>query len=189
MHASSVDILAQQRGLAGGGGREVQAGDGADDLAVHLFGPRVIDIARTQASLDMVHRQLAVIGGQRARHGGGGVALDHHPRRLLGIHHPAQFHNQRGRERIKALVGAHQVEIVIGGDTGDFQNLIQHAAMLRRNTDARGKPRVSLERGDQRKQLDRFGTGAKNDENFGRSQRRCSVCHGAALIIGVLTVK
>ena len=145
----------------------MQARDRADDLAIHLFRPWVIDVARAQAGLDMVNRNLAVIGGQSARHGGGGVALHHHAIGLLLVHHPAQIGDERGGQRIEALIRAHQVKIVIGGDPGDLQHLIQHAPVLCRHANPCVKTRVRLQRGHHREQLDRLGTGAENHENTG----------------------
>jgi len=80
--ARGIDLLGLQRPGRRFGRREMQAGDGADDLAVNLFGPGVVDIARPQPGLDMVDRHLAVIGGQRPAHRRRRIALHHHPRQL-----------------------------------------------------------------------------------------------------------
>ena len=40
--------------------------------------------------------------------------------------------------------------------------------MLRSNADDALEPRIGLQRGDHREQLDRFGPGAEDDEDAGR---------------------
>jgi hypothetical protein len=79
-----------------------------------------------------------------------------------GIHHRAQFHDQRGGQPVQRLVRAHQVEVVIGRDPRNVQHLIQHprcCAETQTFTSKRGS--VSARR--PREQLDRFGAGAEND--------------------------
>jgi len=79
--------------------------------------------------------------------------------------HPAQPGQQCGGQCIERLIGAHQVEIVVGSDPGDRHNLIEHAAMLRRNAHAHAKSRVGAQGMDHRKHLDRLRTGAEDDED------------------------
>ena len=163
--ACRIDVLAQQRRLAHCRWRAVQRGDGADDLAVHLLWPRMVDIAGPEASFHVAHADLAVIGRQRAAHGRGGIALHHHPIGLFGIHHRAKAGDQPRRQLVEALVGLHQVKIVVRHHAGDVQHLVQHPAMLPAHADARIEPRVRLQRVDQREQLDRFGPRAEDGED------------------------
>ena len=180
--AGRIDVLGPERCRRDFGRGEMQAGHGADDLAVNLLGPGVIDIARAQPRLDVIDRQLAVIGGERAAHGGGGIALDHDPRRPRLVHHRAQPGEQPRGQRVEALVGLHHVEIVVRHDPGDIEHLVEHAAMLRGNADLAVEPRVGLERGDHREQLDGFRPGAEDDEDGGGGS------HGKALSRGGLRV-
>lgn len=128
----------------------------------------MIDVAAAQAGFDVIDGDLAVVGRQGPGHRGGGIALDHDSVRLLGVHHPPQFGQQRGGQPVKRLVGLHQVQIVVGNDPGDCQHLIEHLAVLRRNADDRHEARIVLQCRDHRKQLDRFGTGPEHDEDLGR---------------------
>ena len=168
------DVFAEQGGGGGLGRGAVQRGDGADDLAVDLLGPRMVDVAAAQPGLDMRHRHLAIIGGERAAHRGRGVALDHHPIGLFGVHYRAQPGQQRGGQRVEALVGAHQVEIVIGHHPGEPEHAVEQRAVLRRDTDPADEPRVAPERVEQREQLDRLGAGAENGEDAAGHRQRPS---------------
>ena len=56
----------------------------------------------------------------------------------------------------------------------DTEDLIEHAAMLRRNAGNRGKARIAVERMEQREQLDSLGAGAEDGEDASR-------CHGPPL--------
>ncbi len=141
----------------------MQAGHRADDLAVNLLGPGVIDIPRTQPRLDVIDRHLAVIGRQRAAHRRRRIALDDNARGRDLVHHLAQAREQRGGQRIQALVGLHHVEIELGHDPGNIEHLIEQASMLRRNADPAIEPRIGLQRGDDREQLDGFRAGAEDD--------------------------
>ncbi len=131
-----IDILAPQRRRRSLRRRAMQRGDGADDLAVDLFGPRMVDVAAPQPRLDMADRDLAVVGGDRPGHRGGGIALHNDPVGPLLIHHPAKAGEQRRGEPVEGLVGLHQVEVMIGRDPRDLQHLVEHSAVLRADADA-----------------------------------------------------
>src|SRR3546814_19000235 len=67
MNAIGGDVFGAQ-GLCGGfGGREMQVGNRAGDLTVHLLGPGMIDVAAAQPRLDMADGNLAKIGSERRR--------------------------------------------------------------------------------------------------------------------------
>ena len=162
---SGIDVLAPQRFRGGLGRRAMQRGDRADDLAVHFLGPRMMDVAAAQTGLDVRDRDLAVIRGQRPGHRRGGVALDDHPVGPLRVHDAAEPGEQRGGQRVERLVGTHQVEIVVGRDPGDVEDLVEHAAVLRADADSAVEAIVGFERVDQREKLDRFGPGAEDGED------------------------
>src|SRR5689334_15360487 len=94
-----VDVFASKRFGRGIGWGEVERGEAADDLAVDLFGPRMVDVAAPEARLDVGDRNLAVVGGERPGHRGGSVALDHHPIGPFFIEYFADAGEQRGGER------------------------------------------------------------------------------------------
>ena len=131
----------------------------------------MVDIARPQTRLDMADRNLPVIGRQSPRHHRGGIALHHDPVGLLHIEDAADPGEGAGGQLVKRLARRHQVEIVIGRDIGDRQHLIEHSAMLCGNAGARDEAIVTLQRVDQREELDRFGPCAENGEDFGRHGR------------------
>ena len=166
VNRGGIDIFRPQCRRRRCSGGEVLPGDRADHLAIHLFRPGVVDIAAAQPRLDMAHRNLAVIGCQRPAHRGRRVALHHHPVRPFFIHHPAKPGQQAGGQPVQRLVRLHDVEIMVRNDPRDVQHLVQHGAMLPRNTDARNEARIAAQRMDQRKQLDRFGTGSEDGEDF-----------------------
>ena len=49
-----------------------------NQAAVHFFGKRIVDIAATQASLDVADGNFAIVSGQGRGEGGRGIALDKH---------------------------------------------------------------------------------------------------------------
>src|SRR5690606_20710172 len=163
-----IDVLAPQRFGSGLGWSAMQRGYRPDDFAVHFLGPRVVDVAAPEPGLDMRDRDLAIVGGESARHGGRRVTLDHYPFGLLFVHHSAEPGQQGGGQRVERLAGAHQVKIVIGRDAGNLQHLVEHPAMLRADADAAVEAAVGLESMDEREQLDRFGPGAEDREDAPR---------------------
>jgi hypothetical protein len=131
-----VAVLGAQGFRRGFGGREVHVRDAGDDAAVHLLGPRVVDVAAAQSGLDMADRNLAVISGEARDHRGQCVAMHDHAVRLLGVQRRADAGDEPRGERIEALVLLHHVEVDVRHDPGDLQHLIEQAAMLRGDADA-----------------------------------------------------
>ena len=157
---------AQQVAPGALGGGEVQRAQLPGDHAVELFRKRLGHVACAQAGFHVRHRNPAVKGSQRARHGGGGVALDDCQRRahfgqqrIEGRQHPRRGLRQR-------LPRRHQVQIVIRPHAEALQHLVEHLAVLRGGTDQR---RWTARRGrhlaDYRTQLDRLRPRAKNEKH------------------------
>ena len=119
-----------------------------------------------QPRFDMGHWNLTVIGRQRAAHRRGGIALHHHPIGPFGIEHLPDPCQQARRQRVEALIGLHHIEIVIGRHARDLQHLIEHPAMLPGDADPADEARIAFQRMNEREQLDRFGPGAENGEDF-----------------------
>jgi hypothetical protein len=88
--------------------------------------------------LDMADGDLAVIGRERADHGGGGVALHDHAVGLLGVHHIAETGQQARGQPVERLARLHHVEVDIGRDARDRQHLIEQPAMLGGDAGANG---------------------------------------------------
>src|SRR3546814_13064431 len=76
MNAIGGDVFGAQ-GLCGGfGGREMQVGNRAGDLSVHLLGPGMNDVAAAQPRPAMAAGNLAKIRSAPRRHRVYSVALD-----------------------------------------------------------------------------------------------------------------
>ncbi|MCY1174421.1 hypothetical protein D9M73_146230 [compost metagenome] len=120
----------------------------------------------------MADRHLAVVSHERADHRGGGVTLYDHPVGLFGVHHIAKPGQQPRGQAIERLTRLHQIEIDIGTQIGDAEHLIEQPAMLGGDAGAHVEPALRLERGNHRKEFDRFGPGAEDDEDARRGHGR-----------------
>jgi len=160
------DVLAQQCVCGGLRRCEVEHRDRCDDPAVHLFGPGVVDVARAQPRLDMRDRDLAVIGGQRPRHRGRGVALHDDEVGPFGIHHLAKPDQQPRGQPVERLAGFHEVEIDVGHQSGDRQDLVEQTPVLRRHAGPDRQPGPCREGRDDGEEFDRFRARAEDDEYF-----------------------
>jgi len=87
------------------------------------------------------------------------------------VHYLPQPDNQRGGQRIKALPRAHQVQIMVRHQSGQVQDLIEHFAVLTGRANHRRKARIGPQRGDYRKQLDRFGSCPEYDQELFPARR------------------
>ena len=146
----------------------MERGHRADDLAVDLFGPGMVDVAAAQTRLDMADRDFAVKRGECAAHRTGRVALHDHPVGRLGIQRFADSGQKPRGQRVEALVRAHHREIVVGHNLRDIEHLVQHRAVLPGRDDHRRKARVVAQQVDQREELDRLRPGAEDDRNLER---------------------
>ena len=165
-----IDVLGDQRGGGGLGRREVERGDAADDLAVDLLGPGVVDIAAAQARPRRDRPESC--DNRRPARRPWAVAVSPWTITRSGFSASMTWPSSTSSLAVSASrlwSGAHQVEVVIGGYAGDLQHLVEHAAMLRRDADAHFEPRVRLQRGDHREQLDRLGPRAEDDQELGGS--------------------
>ena len=72
------DVLPGQIVPVGGGGAEVEVGNGAHQLPVDLLGEGGPLVIGAQPGLHVAHGDLVVEGGQRPGEGGGGISMDQH---------------------------------------------------------------------------------------------------------------
>jgi hypothetical protein len=107
-----------------------------------------------------------VKGRERGGHGSRRVALHQDPFGLLGFQDLVEGSQHAGRERARRLVGPHQIQVDVGVDLEEAQDLIQHLAMLSRRAEPhrealglRPKP------ADHRRHLDRLGTCSDDEQN------------------------
>ena len=130
MNLSPGHVLEIQHLGGASGRREMLVGNLGYDLAVHLFRPRLINIAAAQAGLDMRNRDPPVVSGERADHGAGRVALHDDPVRPNAVIDLADRQQQPGTQLIQRLVGFHDVEIEVWLDLAERENRIEEIAML-----------------------------------------------------------
>src|SRR3546814_18176538 len=107
-------------------------GDVRDDAAFYFLWPWRGYVARVQPRFDMADRNAPVIGRQRGRHYGGGIALDDDAIGFFGVEHVTDSGEQPCGQPVERLARFHQVEIHVGSEPGDVEHLIEQPAMLRR---------------------------------------------------------
>lgn len=175
-NGGGVNPFALQVGAGRFGGRKVQVGNGAGDFAVDFFGERRVLVARAQARFNMTHRYAGVVRSQAGGQGCGGVAMHQHQIRLLCSQHPLEAGQNAAAQVVQILTGLHDVQVMLGRDVKQMENLVQHLAVLGRDADHGFAVRCSgLKAFDQGSHLDGLGAGAKDDEDFGRV-RHATLC-------------
>jgi len=89
--------------------------------------------------------------------------------------YPSTASTARAVSPARDLVGAHQVQVDVGPDAEDFEDLVEHLAMLRRDADARRQQGVLPHGQDQGAELDGFGPRAEYERDafhvIGRGHR------------------
>ena len=165
MDGLRIGVFCQQSISCGLRWRAMKRCKTAHRTAVHFLRPWVVQIARAQARLNMADRNFAIIGGNRARHHRGRVALDDHPIGLLLVQNLANLNQSASGQRIERLAGRHQIEIMVRGDARKRQHLIEHFAMLSRHANAAFKARIGLQCVHKREQLNRLWPSAENCQN------------------------
>ncbi len=158
--------LRQQR-LPGGLRRgEMQVGDLGDQPAVHLLGEGGVLVPGPKPRLNVSDPDLAVVGGQRRGHGGGGVALHHHPVRTHLLQHRRKgLQGGRGQAR-QGLVRPHHVQVVVGADAEEAKHLVQDLPVLAGDADHRLQALGRLQRAHDGRHLDRFRPGAEHGQDL-----------------------
>ena len=148
-------LLVEEVLLAEGRGGEIVGGDAASDLAVHLLGPGAVDVVGAKAGLHVAHGNLLVEGSEGSGGGGGGVAVDQHHIWLARLEHVAHTGEHAGGDIVQVLPLLHDIEVVVGLDAEDVQDLVQHLPVLAGDADPGFEVfRMLLELLDQRAHLD-----------------------------------
>lgn len=160
------DVFFEQVFAAEGGGREVVGGDASRQLAVHLFGPRAVDVVGAESCFDVSDGYLPVECGEGCGGAGGGVAVDEHYVGGGFREHVAHADEHAGGDIVEVLTLLHDVEVVVGGDVEDGEHLVEHLAVLSGDADD-GLERVGvfLELFDERCHLDGFRA-CPEDEHY-----------------------
>ena len=103
----------------------MQRRQGADQSAVGLLGKRVVEIARSQACLDVGDRNLAVKGRLCPCESRGGVALHQYDGRCSLRERFVEPLQKAGEELTERLVGPHGAKVQIGAQIVLPQNLVE----------------------------------------------------------------
>ncbi len=153
--------------LAEGRRGEVVAGNAAGDLAVHFFGPGAVDVVGAQTGFDVADGDLLVKGGEGRGGAGRGVAMDQDDVGLgLFEDVPHAGEDTRG-DVVEVLALLHDIEVKIGLDVEDPQDLVEHLTMLPGDADdSLEAVRILLELLDQGADLNRLRPGPENKHYF-----------------------
>ena len=115
--------------------REMDRGQPGRQHPVHLFWKRLIPIAGAESRFDVPAGDPLEIGGEGGREARHRVALDQQDvgadllkQRRKALEHPGSHVSRR-------LARGHEIEIVIGLEPEDGQDLVEHGAVLGGNAD------------------------------------------------------
>ena len=175
------DVLGSKRRCRSLGRREVQIGDRARGLAVHLFGPGRGDIAAAQSRFDMADRNASEIAREARHQGRHRVPVNQHAIRSLGIEHGTQLRQRSRSHLVERLARLHQIAIDIGHDAREVQHLIEHFAVLCGDRDTDVYTSVHPQAVDHRRHLDRFRPGAEDYQHTGPSHAWCRTHAGGRI--------
>ncbi|MNC47994.1 hypothetical protein D3C75_970860 [compost metagenome] len=108
----------------------MQGGQGAGQAPVAFLWPGGIQVVGAQAGFYMGDGDLLVIGRQAGGKRGRGVAMhQHHIGLEFGQYRLDTLQNPGGHAG-QVLAGFHDVQVVIRGDTEQFQYLVEHLPVL-----------------------------------------------------------
>src|SRR5215216_3656513 len=108
----------------------------------------------------------AIVGKQGCSDNGCGITYDKHPIWLKVCQNRIEMCKDRGTDLCQRLISTHQVQVIIWLDLEKCKHLIEHLPVLRRDTDTRFNIWCFLESSYNRRDLDGFGAGAENREDF-----------------------
>lgn len=124
----------------------------------------------SQASLNMTKRHLGMEGGKGRAEYGGSVALGNEGGGALFLNDFFKPGQHAGQKLVQALIGLHEVKVVINGHTKAAQHLIEHVAVLGRGNDDAAGPATGLQRPDDGNHFDGLwpsANGAKDGFKLG----------------------
>ena len=171
------DILTLEVLLVGHGGAEVQVGNGAHHLSVHLLGEGRPLVVGAKASLHMAHGDLVVEGGQSTGEGSGGVAVDQNQVGLGLIEHIIHAGEALGGDSGQGLPGLHDVQVIVGLQLKNLQHAVQHLPVLGSDAAQGTDARTLLQLQGQGGHFDGLRPGAEdghNSDRFHLSERSSS---------------
>ena len=143
--------------------------NGAGKPAVHFLGEWGLLIASAQPRLDMPHGHACVESGKAGGERGGGIAMHKDKVGLLLLQHALETREDIAGDVVQILSGLHDVQIVLRHDVEQIEHLVQHLPVLRGDAnDGLNLTSTGLQALDQRRHLDGFRAGAKNEHDFHR---------------------
>ncbi len=149
-----------------GGRCKVVYGKRIDQVPVHLLRERAVTVPGAQASFDVTHRNLPVVGCQARDEGRRRVAVNEYQVRGRLQQQSVQTLDQTRRQACQVLARAHDIKINVGLDLEESEHLVEHLAMLRRDEhqrlDGRFRPGIGTQLTDDRGHLDRFRSRTKD---------------------------
>ncbi|MNI54064.1 hypothetical protein D3C73_1089310 [compost metagenome] len=155
-------VLARQIAARLRGRSEQPVTDRVDHTPVHFFGEGHRQVAGTQAGLDVPDPHAPVKRRQCAGRRGAGIAMHQYAVGLFGFQNLVHAGNEPRVQAVQGLVRHHDVQIMLGAQSKQRQHLIQHFAMLAGDAHHVLNRRLLGKGGDERRHLDRFGTGPKD---------------------------
>ena len=148
------------------GRREVDVGDVAGQRPVHLLGPRGVLVVRPETRFDVADGDLVVERRKRRDERRRRIAVDEDEVGLLFFKDRIKAEQNAGGDRRERLAGLHQVQVVIGPEVEQAQDLVEHLAVLGRHAEDRVDARFAFEPFHERRHFDRFGARSEDRKDF-----------------------
>ena len=130
---------------------------------INLFRERPRSIAGSKARLNVAKCNSVVKSDHRGNKNSRGIALSQNPVRFHLAHDGIQASEKTSGQLGEALIGLHQIEVIVRFDGKDTQYLVEHLAVLSHRADhGTHAVRLSPELHNDRCHLDRLGPRAEN---------------------------
>ena len=147
------------------GCRKMPGGKPCRQHSVHFFRKRFANVACSQSGFDVTDRHVGIKRTQCRTERRRRVSLNDRRVRFELIEDRWQFFEDSRTQSCERLSRLHQIQIGVRRDRKQLKNLIEHLAVLSRHTDAGFELRVSGDRVNQRRHLDRFGPSPENQQH------------------------
>lgn len=131
----AVGLLVEEVAPAEGSRAEVVVGNASCDLAVHFLGPGAEEVVGPEARLDVPYGNLLVECSHGRGHRRRGVPVDQHDVRAALFEDVTHAREDACCDVVQVLSLFHDVKVIVRGDVKDPEHLVQHLAVLSRDTD------------------------------------------------------
>ena len=144
----------------------MQAREDVGEPPVDFLRKGPLSVTSSQSSLDVTKPDLVVERHHRCDEDAGRISLRQNPVGIDLAHNRVRRGKKAGGQLREALIGSHQIHLVVGRDLKEVEHLIQHLAMLPCGTDDRAHPiGISPQLLDNGRHLDRFRARAEDAED------------------------